>query len=98
MSRPIRHRPRVERWSEETSQGEAWCYGVRCECDAVFDEYYAKRLAEAERLRHLMDVAPPVSERCRDPKKHRLRGWDRCAVCADQLPLPGMEDLAAPAF
>ncbi|SHK92440.1 hypothetical protein SAMN05421803_14314 [Nocardiopsis flavescens] len=92
---PIRHRPRVHRWREDTSQGEAWCYQVRCECGTEFGEYYAERLAETERAEHRMAVAPPREQRCRDPKRHRMQSWDRCCVCADQLPLPGMEDPAA---
>lgn len=95
MPAPIRHRPKIHRWREETSQGEAWCYGVRCTCDAEFDEHYNKRLATYERAKHLMAVAPPREQRCRDPKRHRMQSWDRCPVCADQLPLPGMEDAAA---
>ncbi|MFE6386769.1 hypothetical protein [Nocardiopsis dassonvillei] len=92
MSRPIRHRPRVERWREETSQGEAWCYGVVCPCDTEFDEHYAKKIAESDRLRHLMDVAPPPDQRCRNTRAHRCQTWDFCPVCAWQLPLPGMEN------
>ncbi|MDA8368608.1 MAG: hypothetical protein M0026_01910 [Nocardiopsaceae bacterium] len=88
----MKHRPKVRRWREETSQGEAWCYTVRCSCGTEFDEHYTRRLAENDRLRHLIDVAPPVSERCRDPKKHRMQTHDRCPLCADQLPLFDLEE------
>lgn len=90
----VRHRPKVRRWREETSQGEAWCYQVICSCGTEFDEHYAKRLAESDRLRHRMDVAPPVNERCRDPKKHRCQPWDFCPLCAYQIALPGFEEIA----
>nr|WP_192962910.1 hypothetical protein [Nocardiopsis sp. 90127] len=91
--KPVRHRPKVRRWREETSQGEAWCYQVRCPCGEEFDEHYAKKLAVSDRLRHLMDVAPPLSERCRDPRAHRCRPHDHCPLCAGQATLPGFEDL-----
>ncbi|MET9710966.1 hypothetical protein [Nocardiopsis alba] len=92
--KPVKHRPKVRRWREETSQGEAWCYAVSCPCGEEFDEHYTKRFAESDKARHLMGVAPPVSERCRDPKKHRMQSHDRCPVCADQLVLPGFEEIA----
>jgi hypothetical protein len=90
----MKHRPKVSRWREETSEGEAWCYRVVCPCGEEFGEHYAKKLAVSDQLKHRMDVAPPVSERCRDPKKHRMQPHDRCPVCADQLVLPGFEEIA----
>ena len=90
----MRHRPKVRRWREETSQGEAWCYQVRCPCGEEFDEHYAKRLAETDKNAHLTEVAPPAAERCRDPKKHRCQPHDRCPLCADQIALPGFEEIA----
>ena len=90
----MKHRPKVRRWREDTSQGEAWCYQVRCSCGTEFDEHYAKRLADNDKGRHLIDVAPPVAERCREPKKHRCQPHDRCPLCADQMALPGFEEIA----
>ncbi|MEV2279221.1 hypothetical protein AB0I72_26950 [Nocardiopsis sp. NPDC049922] len=90
----VRHRPRVRRWREETSQGLAWCYTVRCSCGTEFGEHYAKRLAETDKAKHLIEVRPPADQRCRDPKKHRTQPHDRCPVCADQLTLPGFEEIA----
>lgn len=40
------------------------------------------------------DLRPvPESDRCREPKRHRTPDTQRCALCADQLPLPGFEVL-----
>lgn len=85
-----RHRPEIHRWPEDTPEGEAWCYQVRCECGHRGARHYARRSAAAERLEHLAEVSPPRSERCRDPRRHRMRSWDRCPLCADQPALPGM--------
>ncbi|WP_150246161.1 hypothetical protein [Nocardiopsis quinghaiensis] len=87
MSPQDRHNPKVERHQEETSQGLAWVYQVRCTCGEEFDEYYAKQLAEQDKHRHLGKVAAPPAERCREPKKHRMRPHERCALCAGQLSL-----------
>lgn len=92
----MKHRPRIARWCEETPQGEAWCYRVECPCGEEFGTHYTKKFAESDLLRHRMGVAPPASERCRDPQQHRMQPWDRCPVCVDQLPLPGFEHLGAP--
>lgn len=89
----VRHRPKVRRWREETPQGEAWCYAVFCPCGEEFDEHYAKKLAESDRRRHRMEVAPPMTERCREPKKHQCQPWDFCPLCAYQMPLPGFGEL-----
>lgn len=86
-----RHRPRVARWQEETSQGLAWCYQMQCECGIEADEHYTKRFAAADRAAHRDEVAPPRSQRCRQPTTHRMQWWDRCPLCADQLALPGLE-------
>lgn len=91
----MKHRPKIIRRREGTSQGEAWCYRVSCPCGEEFEKHYAKKLAMADRNQHLMQVAPPVSERCRDPKRHACQPHDRCPVCADQMPLPGFEELGA---
>jgi hypothetical protein len=77
----------VRRWREETSQGETWAYQVVCSCTHTGAEHYTKRLAQNDRSRHLMDVAAPREERCRDPKRHGCQPHDRCAVCAHQLAL-----------
>lgn len=43
---------------------------------------------------HLVAVSPvPQDERCTQPTAHRRRPWERCALCADQLVMPGMEEL-----
>jgi len=91
----VLHRPKVRRWREDTSQGEAWCYAVTCSCGAEFDKHYAKKSAAADRLRHLSEVAAPVEERCRDPKKHRMQTHDHCPLCANQMALPGFEEIAS---
>lgn len=91
----IKHRPRIHRWREETSQGEAWCYQVRCSCGEEFDEHYAKTIARLDRARHLMDVAPPASDRCREPRAHGNRPHDHCPLCAGQDALPGFDHLTA---
>ena len=89
----MRHRPKVRRWSEETSEGLAWCYTVCCQCGEEFDEHYAKQPAEDDLRAHLTEVAPPPSERCREPRKHRMQSHDHCPVCAFQMVLPGFEEL-----
>jgi hypothetical protein len=88
----IRHRPRVTRRREETREGEAWAYQVRCPCNTEFETHYAKRIAQNDRSRHLMDVAPPREERCRDPKRHGCQPHDRCVVCSHQLALFDIEE------
>ncbi|MBV2367112.1 hypothetical protein [Streptomonospora nanhaiensis] len=86
-----RHRPTIARWREETSQGEAWCYQARCSCGVEMDEHYARGRAVRDRDEHLAEVAPPPAERCRAPRAHGSRSWDRCPLCVDQLALPGLE-------
>ncbi|MFE0270510.1 hypothetical protein ACFWZ7_26190 [Nocardiopsis alba] len=36
----------------------------------------------------------PVADRCREPRRHRTPDTERCALCADQMPLPGFEEIA----
>ncbi|PWV44558.1 hypothetical protein [Nocardiopsis sp. L17-MgMaSL7] len=95
--RPTKHRPQVRRTHEMTPDGFAWVYRVHCSpgCDTGFEPRFAKNAAAADRLEHLEEVAPPASERCRDPHKHRTRPHDHCPLCAGQLPLPGLEGLDA---
>lgn len=91
----MKHRPRLRHWRAQSSQGEAWCYQAVCTCgQEIGAEYFVRKLADADLLRHRMDVAPPVEERCRSPRDHRMKPWDRCPLCADQLVLPGFEDIA----
>ncbi|MEU3020187.1 hypothetical protein ABZ635_22650 [Nocardiopsis sp. NPDC007018] len=81
--RPVRHRPTV--------------YRVRCTpgCTASFESRFSRQEAADDRRLHLDQVAPPASERCRDPRSHCTQPHDHCPVCANQmsLPLPGFEDV-----
>ncbi|WP_150237812.1 hypothetical protein [Nocardiopsis quinghaiensis] len=84
----VRHRPSITRTLGDLGEGEAWVYQVRCTCAMpVFESHY--RFKADDRYRHHLESEATVdpSERCRDPKHHKVAGWDVCALCADQLPL-----------
>ncbi|MGW5880265.1 hypothetical protein ACWFMI_27335 [Nocardiopsis terrae] len=94
MPRPIRHRPQLAHAIEDTPEGEALVWRVQC-CSATQAAGHF-RVVEAEQALqdHLVEVAPPPGQACREPRKHRCQPHDHCPLCADQLPLPGMEDPA----
>lgn len=86
-----RHRPAIRREIAETPEGEAYVHRLRCGCspEPLAEDRYAFELREVLEA-HLAEVTPPEAERCRDPKRHRTKPHDRCALCADQMALPGL--------
>ncbi|MFD0776729.1 hypothetical protein ACFQZ2_22585 [Streptomonospora algeriensis] len=84
-----RHRPVVRSRIGATDEGEAFLYRAVCGCGWSSPERLARREAAEDCEAHLTETAPP-EVRCREPKKHRSDPRDRCALCADQLALPGL--------
>ncbi|MFD3685415.1 hypothetical protein ACFWTE_11420 [Nocardiopsis sp. NPDC058631] len=93
----IRHRPEVGYGRrEDTPEGEALIWRVQCACHATAEAaHYRYADAVAATEEHQLLVAPPPHKACREPRKHRVAWHDWCGLCADQLPLPGFEDLMA---
>ncbi|MCY9787945.1 hypothetical protein KIK06_29115 [Nocardiopsis sp. EMB25] len=93
----IRHRPHVGRADvEDTPEGEALVWRVQCACGTTAaTAHYSFLDATNAAEDHKAAVAPPESKQCREPLKHRTRWHDHCALCLDQMPLPGFEDLEA---
>ncbi|MBB6001352.1 hypothetical protein HNR25_005183 [Streptomonospora salina] len=86
-----RHRPVVRRRIGATDEGEAYLYRAVCGgCGWSGTDHPAHLYATDDRDAHLVEVTPPEEERCRQPKRHRSAPHDRCALCADQLALPGL--------
>lgn len=94
MPHYIRHRPQITHAIEDTPEGESVVYRVRC-CDLQGPYYFRYRDAEVDLEQHLAAVAPPQDKTCREPKKHRSKPHDWCALCIDQEPLPGFDHLTA---
>ncbi|QUX27893.1 hypothetical protein KGD83_21820 [Nocardiopsis akebiae] len=83
----IRHRPSITRTIGDLGEGESWVYQMRCTCDMpVFESHYRFKVEDRYRYHLEFEATVDPSERCRD-KRHRVAGWDVCALCADQLPL-----------
>ena len=91
----IKHRPKIDMSYEETDEGWAAIYRVRCVCGDRFPDHFARTDAVAVRDNHRALVAPPAPKRCRSPKTHRCTWWDACPLCADQLVLPFFEEITA---
>ncbi|MEE2041561.1 hypothetical protein Q8791_30500 [Nocardiopsis sp. CT-R113] len=93
----IKHRPEVGLGRrEDTPEGEALIWRVRCACGTTAEAaHYRYADAAAAVEEHRLAAAPPPGKRCREPKKHRVAWHDWCPLCANQLTLPGFEDLMA---
>lgn len=87
----MRHRPKIVRNREATSDGEAWVYRLTCTCGETGHGHYAKRDALADRNRHVTGMAAPPELRCHRPDDHGCRAWDACDVCSHQAALPGLD-------
>lgn len=76
----VRHLPEVNK-----SAGE---WRMSCTCGTQGPARTARRMAAADFDEHLAAVSDvPPAERCRMPKEHKLRPWERCELCAGQLGL-----------
>jgi len=81
----VRHRPKITRRVED---GEK-VYRFTCACGLEGVERASRKMAAADQADHLASLPKiPADQQCRDPQRHRTRWWERCPVCADQLPLP----------
>ncbi|MGV2384098.1 MAG UNVERIFIED_CONTAM: hypothetical protein LOD86_02330 [Thermobifida fusca] len=82
-----RHLPEVKK-----TRGE-WV--MDCTCGERGEGRATRRMARADQDAHLIRVCDvPPGERCQMPKQHRLRPWERCFLCANQLPMFGLEDVS----
>lgn len=64
------------------------CYRLECSCGAAGEAQAARRLAVLDEREHIASLPPvPESQQCRDPKRHRVRHWEQCGLCADQTSL-----------
>lgn len=74
----VRHLPDVSK-----SAGE---WRMTCTCGESAPARAAKRMAEQDWNEHLLAVSDvPPAERCQMPRQHRLKPWERCALCAGQM-------------
>lgn len=76
----VRHLPEVSK--------KAGVWRLSCTCGTCGPERTNRRDAAADYDAHLTDASDvPPAERCQMPKAHKLRPWERCELCAGQLPL-----------
>lgn len=83
----VRHLPEVKK-----REGE---WRMACTCGEAGEARATRRMARADQDQHLISVCDvPAAERCRMPRQHGLRPWERCELCAGQISmfdLDGME-------
>lgn len=104
MSRPA-HRVEIASYDRGAADGtvkRVWRMACSCghatEHEVRFvDSKQGRAAADRDRQAHLESVALPPDRRCKDVTRHRMRWWDTCPVCAGQMALPGLEDLAGAA-
>lgn len=80
----VRHRPGIQRGVERGLR--TWQFV--CTCGAAGDPHHHRILAAMDMQRHVLDLpAVPEDQRCRVPRQHRVPHWEKCDLCADQIPL-----------
>lgn len=76
----VRHLPHIGK--------ESGAWRMTCTCGTQGAAQGSRRLAAADFDAHLIEVCDvPPGERCRMNREHRLKPWERCELCANQLPL-----------
>lgn len=76
----VRHLPDVGK--------DAGVWRMTCTCGTRGEERASRRMASADFDAHLIEVCDvPPGERCRMNREHRLRPWERCELCANQIPM-----------
>ncbi|MFV2194789.1 hypothetical protein [Nocardiopsis sp. LOL_012] len=97
MPAPLVHRPEIDVPAiEDTPEGEALVWRVRCACTATNTaRYYSASEARKAAEAHKAAVAPPPGQACREPGKHRTQPHDHCLLCICQDPLPGFDTFGA---
>lgn len=86
-----RHRPRIVRGTDHVGV----VYRMRCTCGTSGADQPTRGLARRDFDAHLTALPlVPTEQQCRDPHRHDVRPWEPCELCANQLPLFDLGDVA----
>ena len=81
----VRHHPKITRTFTATGLRT---YRHECPCGDCGEPRTSRSEAIADQAAHVAGLPPvPADQQCHDPRRHRVRPWEPCPLCADQTSL-----------